>query len=72
MRFGAHVSTKEPFSDCIDRAKDIGCETMQIFVNTPQRWNPVPIAEGEIKKYLEKNQKAKDLFERVQSFKITR
>lgn len=59
MRLGAHVSTREPFSECIDRARAIGCETMQIFVNAPQRWNPVPIAEGEINKYLEKNQKAK-------------
>jgi deoxyribonuclease-4 len=32
---------------------------MQIFVNAPQRWNPVSIPESEIKKYLEKNQKAK-------------
>lgn len=59
MKFGAHVSTREPFSDCIDRAREIGCETMQIFVNAPQRWNPVPIAESEIKKYLDKNKKAK-------------
>lgn len=59
MKFGTHVSTREPFSDCIDRARAIGCETMQIFVNAPQRWNPVPIAESEIRKYLEKNQKVK-------------
>lgn len=55
MRFGAHVSTSSPFSDCIDRAAEIGCEAMQIFVNAPQRWNPINIDKKEIDKYVEKN-----------------
>ena len=59
MRFGAHVSTREPFSECIDRAKEIGCEAMQIFVNAPQRWNPVHIDPKEIDKFVEKNKTAK-------------
>lgn len=59
MRFGAHVSTAEPFSDCIDRAREIGCEAMQIFVNVPQRWNPVAMNKNEIEKFVEKNKTAK-------------
>jgi len=59
MRFGAHVSTAEPFSDAVDRAKTVGCETMQIFVNAPQRWNPVAIDKKEIDKFVEKNETAK-------------
>lgn len=59
MRLGAHISTMKPFSDSIKRAEDVGCDCMQIFANPPQRWNPVPIPEEEIKRYLELNKKAK-------------
>lgn len=59
MKFGAHVSTSSPFSDAVKRAEDLGCECMQIFVNAPQRWNPVKIDQKEIDKYLEKNKTAK-------------
>lgn len=59
MKFGAHVSTREPFSECITRAKEIGCECMQIFVNAPQRWNPLIIRETEYDKFNELNKTAK-------------
>lgn len=55
MKIGAHVSSSKPFSESINRAKEIGCECMQIFVNPPQRWNPVPIPEEEIDKFVELN-----------------
>lgn len=58
MKFGAHISTKKPFSESISRARDIGCECMQIFVNPPQRWNPAIIPEEEIQKYLEQNKES--------------
>jgi deoxyribonuclease-4 len=57
MRLGAYVSTAAPFSEAVKRAKDIGCECMQIFVNAPQRWNPISIPEAEIEKFVEKNKK---------------
>ncbi len=59
MKLGAHVSTRQPFSDCINRAEEIGCECMQIFSNAPQRWNPLPIKESEIDKFKKKNHKSK-------------
>lgn len=55
MKIGAHVSTKKPFFEAVNRAKDIGCECMQIFVNAPQRWNPIEIKESELKKFVELN-----------------
>lgn len=55
MKIGAHVSTAKPFSDSIIRAKEIGCECMQIFANPPQRWNPVVIPENEIEKFNQLN-----------------
>lgn len=59
MKFGAHISTREPFSDAIDRAVEAGCETMQIFTNAPQRWNPTVIPADQIEKFVEKNKTAK-------------
>lgn len=59
MRFGAHISTAKPFSDSIVRAKEVGCECMQIFVNPPQRWNPAEISEAEIERFNKLNLDAK-------------
>jgi apurinic endonuclease APN1 len=58
MKIGAHVSTAKPFSQAINRASEIGCECMQIFANPPQRWNPVPIAEEEVIKFIKLNREA--------------
>lgn len=57
MKIGAHVSSAKPFSDSVLRAKEIGCECMQIFANPPQRWNPMPILDSEISKFVESNKK---------------
>lgn len=59
MKFGSHISSAAPFSETISRAKGERCDCMQIFVNLPQRWNPVPIPDQEIKKFKEINQKEK-------------
>lgn len=58
MKFGAHISTAAPFSDAVNRAHEVGCECMQIFVNPPQRWNPMPISDREIARFVELNKKA--------------
>jgi deoxyribonuclease-4 len=44
MKIGAHVSTAGGISNAVDRAKEIGCETIQIFGSSPQTWafKPVP------------------------------
>lgn len=59
MKFGAHISTRAPFSEAINRAKEIDCECMQIFVNPPQRWNPVPIPEDQIVEFNKLNAEKK-------------
>ena len=38
MRLGAHVSTAGGLDKAIDRAVEIGCETIQIFGSPPQGW----------------------------------
>lgn len=57
MKIGAHISSRAPFSDAVKRAKEIGCECMQIFANPPQRWNPVVIPDTEMKKFATFNEK---------------
>ena len=44
MKIGAHVSTAGGISNAVGRAKEIGCETIQIFGSSPQTWafRPVP------------------------------
>ncbi len=59
MKIGAHVSSKKPFSEAVSRAADIGCECMQVFVNAPQRWNPIEIENIEFEKFRELNKKEK-------------
>jgi deoxyribonuclease-4 len=38
MPIGAHVSTAGGLSTCVERARGLGIECMQIFLSTPQRW----------------------------------
>lgn len=38
MPIGAHVSTAGGLSTCIERARGLGAECVQIFLSTPQRW----------------------------------
>ncbi len=44
MKIGAHVSTAGGINNAVGRAKEIGCETIQIFGSSPQTWafKPVP------------------------------
>jgi len=58
MKLGVHISTESPFSDAVSRAQSLGCECMQIFANDPKRWNPTPIPEKELSKFVDLNKKA--------------
>jgi len=40
MKIGAHVSSSAPLPKCVDRAREIGAETIQIFASAPQSWRP--------------------------------
>ncbi len=58
MKFGAHVSAAQPFSEAVNRAKELQCECMQVFVNDPQRWKPKAIPENELELFKVKNKEA--------------
>lgn len=59
MKFGVHVSIADDFSLAVDRAANLGCETMQIFANPPKLWNPMEIPKAELGKFKQKNEKEK-------------
>jgi deoxyribonuclease-4 len=40
VKVGAHVSSSAPLQKCVDRACDIGAESIQIFASAPQSWRP--------------------------------
>jgi len=58
MRFGAHVSVRGALHLAVDRAVDIGCECLQIFVGNPRQWRPVRYPDQEVALFLEKRARA--------------
>jgi deoxyribonuclease-4 len=51
MPIGAHVSTAGGLSTCVGRAQALGAECMQIFLSTPQRWQPPRHSDEEVEEY---------------------
>ena len=45
MRLGAHVSTAGGLQNAVDRAIELGAETIQFFCSSPQGWAFKPIAK---------------------------
>ena len=42
-RVGRHVSTAGGISNSFINAKEVGCNTMQIFISSPRMWSVAPI-----------------------------
>jgi deoxyribonuclease-4 len=51
MKIGAHVSTAGGISNAVGRAKEIGCETIQIFGSSPQTWAFKPVSGEQIEMF---------------------
>jgi len=51
MKIGAHVSTAGGISNAVGRAKEIGCETIQIFGSSPQTWAFRPVSGEQIEMF---------------------
>lgn len=52
-RLGAHMSTAGGLPCAIDRAVVTGCEAIQIFTTSSNRWKPRPLPDSEIRRFLE-------------------
>ncbi len=58
MRLGVHVSIAGKLSQAVDRAQDLGCNTMQIFSRSPRGWDAKPFDPEELVRFRELRKKA--------------
>ncbi|MEM3591607.1 MAG: deoxyribonuclease IV [Candidatus Bathyarchaeia archaeon] len=52
MRIGFHMSIYGSVDKAVDRALEIGCNTLQIFTRNPRGWTARPLREEEIKAFI--------------------
>jgi deoxyribonuclease-4 len=58
MKIGAHVKTSGGVDKGIDRAVEMGCETIQIFSGAPQAWRRKTYGRDEVEAWFAKRQAA--------------
>ncbi len=51
MRLGAHMSIAGGVDQAVQRGASIGCETVQVFVKSPNRWAPRKLPPEEIERF---------------------
>ena len=51
MRFGFHISIGGGFHRVAERARRLGCQTIQIFSHNPRQWKSSPFTEDEVKMF---------------------
>lgn len=56
MKIGAHVSAAQGVGKAVDRAVEIGAESIQIFVSSPRSWAFKPLDEQDIAAFREKSE----------------
>ena len=58
MRLGAHVSTAGGLGKAVERGRELGCETIQIFGSSPQSWAYKPVPQEQTREFREKAHEA--------------
>lgn len=53
MLIGAHVSTSGGLPNAIERGKDLGCESIQIFNQSPRMWRPTKYGPDDFAEFKE-------------------
>jgi len=53
MRFGFHISIAGGFHRVAERARRLGCQTIQIFSHNPRQWKSSSFIEDEVKMFKE-------------------
>lgn len=59
MRLGFHVSIAGSIYKAIDRAKEIGCETMQIFSRNPRGWQALRLKKRDVEEFKKRRRKGR-------------
>ncbi|MSP78851.1 MAG: deoxyribonuclease IV [Dehalococcoidia bacterium] len=57
MKIGAHVSAAGGVDKAIDRAQEMGCETIQLSASSPRSWAFKPLADTAVQAFREKSTK---------------
>jgi len=58
MRLGAHVSIAGRLCEAVNRAEELGCQTMQIFSRNPRGWASRKVAKKEIEEFKKRRKEA--------------
>jgi deoxyribonuclease-4 len=56
MRLGSHMKVTGGKHKALERAKELGCESMQIFIRSVRSWSSGPLKEKDVLKFLEKKE----------------
>ena len=59
MRLGAHMSVSGGKFMALEKGRELGCETIQIFIRNVRGWSSKPLEQTEIDQFLEKKKKNK-------------
>src|SRR2546428_12503106 len=54
MKVGVHVSISGSIDQAVDRAKEEGCDTFQVFTRNPRGWKFAGLDPEEVKSFKEK------------------
>jgi deoxyribonuclease-4 len=58
MLFGAHVSVAGGISRAIDRIEEVGGDAVQVFTQSPRRWQPTEHARAELARFRKRREEA--------------
>jgi deoxyribonuclease IV len=56
MLLGVHVSIEGRIYEAIERAHNLGCNTMQIFSRNPQRWREHSLEQADIEEFIRRQE----------------
>ncbi len=59
LTLGVHVSIAGKIYKSADRARDLGCDTMQIFSRNPRQWRKSLLSDEDVKLFRERVQRSK-------------
>ena len=54
LKIGFHVSISISIDLAVDRAKEGGCTTFQIFLKNPRGWSYKPLGDEEVERFVKK------------------
>ena len=60
MRIGAHMSVSGGKHMALERARELGCEALQVFIRNVRGWKSGPLKQKEIDDFINKKEELKD------------